>query len=215
MTALRPGLPPLPERMRSLPVDDRGYPVPWFVTWVDGKPEFRVADGRQWAHAVNFKCCWLCGQKLGAIGVFAIGPMCSINRVSSEPPSHRDCAEFAVRACPFLSRPEMRRRERGLPEDTGTAGVMCKRNPGVTLLWATRGWRPVGDGRGRALLVLGRPLWTTWWAEGRAATRAEVQASIDSGYPQLEELARQDGAGALRMLEARRSAAMALLPGAA
>jgi len=26
-----------------LPIDpDRGYPVPWFVAWVNGKPDFRV-----------------------------------------------------------------------------------------------------------------------------------------------------------------------------
>jgi len=38
MTALRESLPSLPLAMRGLPRDHRGYPVPWFVAWVDGKP---------------------------------------------------------------------------------------------------------------------------------------------------------------------------------
>ena len=37
-------LPPMPSRIAALPVDERGYPVPWFVAWIDGKPEFRCAD---------------------------------------------------------------------------------------------------------------------------------------------------------------------------
>ena len=31
MTELRKGLPPLPPRMRALPISDKGYPVPAFV----------------------------------------------------------------------------------------------------------------------------------------------------------------------------------------
>ena len=42
MTALCKDLPPLPRRFLGLPIDDRGYPVPWFVHWVDGKPDFRL-----------------------------------------------------------------------------------------------------------------------------------------------------------------------------
>ena len=34
-----------------------------------------------------------------------------MNRTSAEPPSHRDCAEFAVKACPFLTQRELTRRK--------------------------------------------------------------------------------------------------------
>ena len=51
--------------------------------------------------AYRRKICFLCGEPLGRFAAFVIGPMgSSINRVSSEPPAHRDCAEYAVRACP-------------------------------------------------------------------------------------------------------------------
>lgn len=182
---LRPDLPPLPPRVATLPVDERGYPVPWFVAWIDGKPEFRVADGGKRVQALQENLCWVCGQKLGVFRSFVIGPMCSVNRISAEPPSHRECAEFSVKACPFLSKPHMVRRENNLPEGADCDGVMIARNPGCTAIWTTKSYRIVADGRGGLLLRIGDPTDVSWWAEGRSATRAEVLASIDSGIPIL------------------------------
>ncbi len=42
---------------------------------------------------------------------------------------------------------------------------------------------------------MGEPESVEWYAEGRAATRAEVMASIESGLPNLEALARQEKGG--------------------
>lgn len=44
MNTLRPGLPPQPPKMQHLPVDERGFPAPYFVAWIDGKPDHRVVD---------------------------------------------------------------------------------------------------------------------------------------------------------------------------
>ena len=30
---------PLPPRMMRRPVNERGFPVPWFVEWIDDKPD--------------------------------------------------------------------------------------------------------------------------------------------------------------------------------
>src|SRR6267154_1896953 len=100
-----------PKRSAELPRDERGYPVPWFVEWIDGKPDFRVMDSDKLVEAIKYKRCWVCGGPLGHYKVFTIGPMCMVNRTSAEPPSHRDCAEFSVRNCPFLTTPDMHRRE--------------------------------------------------------------------------------------------------------
>jgi hypothetical protein len=191
---------PLPLRLRQLPVDARGYPVPWFVAWHDGQPEFRAMDARKWRDAVQLKLCWVCGQPLGRWLAFPIGPMCAVNRVTAEPPSHRECAEWSIRNCPFLSQPRMVRRESGLSEVEEPGGQMIRRNPGVTCLWITRGYEVFNDGTGKPLITVGAPEIVTWWTEGRAATRAEVEASIESGLPILMAAAQRDGRFAIEQL---------------
>lgn len=218
MTELRKGLPPLPVRMQSLPISEKGYPVPYFVAWIDGKPDFRVMDGAKLVRAVKFDLCWLCGCKLGKHKTFTIGPMCAINRTISEPPSHRECADFAVQACPFLTLPKALRRESGLNIDGVNlkegAGVMLKRNPGVTLLWTTLSFRIMNDGRGGALFRLGDPEFLQWWAEGRTATRAEILESINSGLPLLRGIAEQEGEEAVAEFEQYVERGMRLVPAA-
>lgn len=230
METLRPELErPLPRDIGKLPVF-RGYPVPYFVDWIDDQtPEFRAMDPRKWKAAVNPSDprCWTCGgplkSRLGFMCTFGflIGPMCAINRVSSEPPSHVECAEWSARNCPFLSRPHAKRRE----DDTiniaacvgRVAGEMIPRNPGVSLVWKCGMYRIFDDGAGKALIFVGdltqKP---TWWANGRAATREEILASIESGLPLLEEtLTREtDPAAARAELYRRRDAALKLLPAA-
>lgn len=184
MTELRDGLPPVPERMARLPID-RGYPVPWFVDWIDGKPDFRIVDGRKLTRAIKGRVCWLCGEPIGRFGAFVIGPMCAVNRVTSEPPCHRECAIFGATACPFLTRPHAERREANLPAGyTEPAGVGLKRNPGACVVWITRSWKWFNAGNG-VLCEVGDPTEVLWFAEGRAATREEIETSIQTGLPLL------------------------------
>lgn len=191
-TPLRKGLPPMPARMRSLPVDKRGYPVPFFVAWVDGEPDFRAMDGRRMRTCIEQHRCWLCGHPLGRAFVFVAGPMCGVNRVSSEPPSHVDCAEFAVKACPFLTLPKAQRRDVNMPDGAREpGGIMITRNPGVALIWTTRSYKKERWPNG-LLFRMGEPTAISFWAEGRAATRAEIDESIRTGLPALESMC--DGA---------------------
>lgn len=187
---------PMPAAIAALPIDPvRKIPVPWFVAWADGRPEFRCADGAKFARAVKERLCWVCGGPLAGRATCVIGPMCCINRVTAEPPCHPACAEYSARACPFLSRPRMVRREGDIPEGTTSAGVMIPRNPGVSCLWegGPDVARPFHDGDGGVLFRLAGPIAVSWWAEGRPATRAEVDASVASGLPLLREMARAQG----------------------
>lgn len=205
-------LPAPPPRMARLPLNKAGYPVPWFVAWIDEQPDFRVLGPGKLRHAIRFRCCWLCGDPLGANAAFVIGPMCAINRVSAEPPSHRDCADYAARACPFLTTPGMRRRDTALPEDAREPdGIMIRRNPGVALVWISRTWRLRRD---LQLWTVGDPIETRWYAEGRPATRDEVLASIDSGLPLLRAECEKDPrpAAALAELDRQHSRALELVP---
>ncbi|TYL87480.1 hypothetical protein FXB38_04460 [Bradyrhizobium cytisi] len=160
---------------------------------------------------VRHKRCWLCGQPLGKFMVFVIGPMCAVNRVSAEPPSHRKCALYAVQSCPFLTQPKMRRNEKDMPEHLAPAGIMLRRNPGVTMLWTTQSYTIFKAGNG-ALFNVGEPVQVEFFAEGRTATRDEIMASISTGMPSLRQMAERDGAEAVAELQVQYDRAMGLVP---
>jgi len=217
---------PLPDRMRRLAVDHRGFPVPQFVTWFkdgkpaaygEGEPDFRVIDPDNVVRCVKLGLCWVCGHKLGTYKAFVIGPMCAVNRTISDPPSHVTCARFAARCCPFLAQPRMKRNAHELPEHNQMPGLHLKRNPGVACVWVTKSYKTFRAGSERGshdgmLFSLGEPEGVEWWAEGREATLDEVAASISSGFPSLYELAEEEGMPALRELGKYMNRVLPLLP---
>jgi hypothetical protein len=203
----------MPPRMLKLPVDERGFPVPKFVQWIDGKPDFRVVNQSFMANAVRIKLCWLCGEALGRYQAFVIGPMCSINRVSSEPPSHLECARFAVQACPFLTQPNRGRNEHELPEHQMPGGIPVLHNPGVTLVWVTESYKPIRVAPKKPpLFQIGDPTSVEWWARGRTATRDEIMDAIAKGLPLLVKEAKREGPDAEDALREMISVGLALVP---
>jgi hypothetical protein len=217
----------MPEYVKRLPVDARGYPVPFFVDWLpDGTPEFRAMDPAKIRRCLKEQRCWVCGEPLHstfgfrATLAFVIGPMCAVNRISSEPPSHVPCAEWSARNCPFLARPHMVRRE---DDEINAAlhheqerGLPILRNPGVALVWKTDGFQVLPQPKGMLFKVNAPTSPVTWWAEGRPATRAEILHSIDTGLPLLEsaiEMERpEDRPAASSALKSMLAAAMKLVP---
>lgn len=220
-------LPTPPKRIDRLPKDRRGYPVPWFLEWMfagvpckptqaGAVPDFRVIKRGARELAWRKSLCWICGEPMGVHKVYVIGPMGVVNRVTMEPASHRECAEYAARACPFLVKPRMRR----LPDDdlqgkTQVDGYSIPRNPGAVCLYETPLARPFSDGKGGWLIRLDDPVRVDWWAEGRRATREEVLASMQGGLPELYKLARAEGQDAIDELDRLGRQALKLLPAAA
>lgn len=184
----------IPARISRLPRDKRGFPVPWFVQWIDGQPHFPIMDSEKFARAVNHKLCWCCGQTLGANKCFVIGPMCVVNRVTAEPPNHYDCALFALRNCPFMANPKV---VRGLTAadakamGTVVAGTMIDRNPGVGCMWITKSYKLEREGAG-FLFRIGPAEKVSFWAHGREATLPEVMHSVETGLPILRNAAKGD-----------------------
>jgi hypothetical protein len=126
--------------------------------------------------------CWLCGQPLGVFKAFVAAPSNVVTRTVFEPPSHLDCAEFAMRVCPYLSNPAMRRMqhaERRVDQDCliGHGGQRPAPNPGVFALWVTRSYT-VGLLRDMLAITIGDPESVRWWTRGRPATDAEVEAAL-------------------------------------
>ena len=213
-------LPSMPARIAGLRRDSRGYPVPWFVAWMDGpkvcvpgagKPDFRVIAPGKFEQAYNSGRCWICGDPLGRHKVYVLGPMCVVSRTTNEPASHRECAEFAATACPFLTNPRQKRSGKNLPDNRFVADGAIDRNPGAVALYQTRLVEPFQAGRG-VLFRLGPPERIDWYAEGRAATAREVEDSISSGYPLLVREAERCGREALAALPQQLADAMMLLP---
>lgn len=213
-------LPPMPARIARLKRDDRGYPVPWFVHWTkdgrssppgEGKPDFRVIAPGKFSQAYVSCMCWICGGPLGRHKIYVVGPMCVVSRTTNEPASHRECAEFAAIACPFLTNPRQKRDNKNLPDNRYVADGAIDRNPGAVALYETRSVEPFRSGPG-TLFRLGPPERVDWYARGRRATLREVEESISSGYPLLVYEAEKCGQAALAALPQQLADAMMLLP---
>lgn len=184
---------PWPSRISALPVDERGYPIPYFVARVDGVPDFRIADAKKFMRCLTDNRCWICGDRLGVYKAFILGPAGLLNRTTAEPPSHCDCAKFALQACPFLVEPKRRRNDNGKPDGvTNPGGEMLTHNPGVSLLWVTKKF-DVHRVENGYIIEVGKPEEVGWYREGRIATRAEVEAAMEISIPLLEEEVRRGG----------------------
>jgi hypothetical protein len=104
--------PDMPQRMRTLPRDPRGYPVPYLVLLdSDGRPQFAVNDSRRVEESWRKGLCSICGKRLlrtprGQREQWFIGgSRCFLHEAGAflDPPMHLECAEYALAVCPFLA----------------------------------------------------------------------------------------------------------------
>ncbi|OTP79450.1 hypothetical protein [Caballeronia sordidicola] len=173
MKTYRPGLPTVPPRMRNLPVNCEGYPVPFVCAWIDGEPNFSIADPRKLAACHDQRWCSLCGELLGQYKAFVLDPVAAVTRISTEPPAHIECARFAAAA---LSRAF------------------------VTLVWVTRGYS-LERINGKTVFRIGEPEQTFWYAGGLRATRQEVMDSMQAALPAMYALAHEEGEATVMELD--------------
>lgn len=81
-----------------------------------------------------------------------------------------------------------------MPDKTRIAGIGIKRNPGVICLWTTKKFKPFDDGKGGILFEIGPAEAVEWYAEGRPATREEVEESVRTGLHHLTDVAAEEDA---------------------
>jgi len=183
----KPNVVPIPHRLAHLPVDRFGYPIPWVSDWTETKNgpfEYRPVDryphlgdydaseygigeghplpgnlhpGRQ-VRAMALGLCGVCGRGITGRYVF-IGAASLVQSGFREPPVHRECAAYAVAACPGINNgrsvvAEARDYERAPlysdGERTYTEQSLLRRLPVVYLLgmirhsdgavWTMRAW---------------------------------------------------------------------------
>lgn len=93
----------IPKYLAHLKVDERGYPIPFFVPVVNSVPNFRYMDGKKVDLCIDQKLCHICGKKLHKdFHYFISGPLGLKNRTSSDAAMHRECAEYSLAVCPHM-----------------------------------------------------------------------------------------------------------------
>ena len=182
----------IPERIKKLPINEIGFPVPWFVQWfVDGvfsepgigTPDFRITDQRK-RYRSNLRQCWICGELLDEFKAFVVGSKVTITRVNDEPPNHRECAIFALKACPFIAIPSMRRNRKNMPMIMDVETEVP--HSSIYVMWLTKAVSAVPwHGATETLYMLGDPEEVLWFAEGKLASRFKVTQAIDRDLLEL------------------------------
>lgn len=150
-------------------------PVPFFVPWTDTGPDFlSVRPGA--VEDCHFRSlCWLCGQKLGVFKAFVVGAMAGFTRVSDEPPSHRDCAEYAARV--------------GMAQD-GT----------VLIVWVTKDYLINEDPQGITFLM-GDPEDRLFFKSGAEATPRDIAEAVKADLPAVMLAAEKRGPKAVEAVK--------------
>jgi hypothetical protein len=206
---------PIPARVAALPMTSRGFPIPFFVERVPGAADldFRVMSAENMIRAVRRELCWVCGQKLGRFRAFVGGPLAAGQRLSAEPPSHSECAEFAARACPYLANPSGRHRATDMPEHGPLAGVHAEAHPEVVAVLIGRAHEVLQSG-GAPMFRMAEPVEVRWFRVGRPASRADVLAALPAARDSFLSLSRKPGAEAEGEFARIEAAVLASLPAA-
>jgi hypothetical protein len=98
-----------PPRIARLDHDKRGYPIPYNVLRAgDGTPFYTVNDDRKAWRCIREGLCPICGERLGQWKWIAGGPRSAFDPGGCylDLPMHKDCIEFALQTCPYLSMPK-------------------------------------------------------------------------------------------------------------
>lgn len=104
----------IPNCLAHLKVDPRGYPIPFFIPYRDGQPDFKFMCPVKQNRAIDESLCHVCGKKLNKDYVYFItGPVGLQNTTVSDPGMHRECAEFAMQVCPHMLFQKAQRKTEG------------------------------------------------------------------------------------------------------
>jgi hypothetical protein len=100
---------PIPDKIKSLEKDSRGIPIPFLAMRdIDGTPHFTVNDHTRHLQCLAEDRCGICGKRLLRGRSFVGGPMSAFHPQGCyiDPPMHQECAEYALRVCPYLAAPK-------------------------------------------------------------------------------------------------------------
>lgn len=169
---------PLPKRLRTRPRDSRGYPIP-FIVLIDksGQPQFTINDTRSVSQCITKKLCSICGKRFENGVWFVGGSRCFMHQHGAflDPPMHNECAEYALRVCPFLAAPRYSGRldDRKLkPENTPDNMVLVRQDhmlpaqPERFGLGCAATYKVLHPTPGETIFTVDRWEYVEWWRNG-------------------------------------------------
>lgn len=158
----------MPPRIAALPKTENGYPVPFFVIVKNGVPDLRVLDPRKQQRCFKQNLCGICGQGLDYWVAFVSGPQARSFRVSADPPMHEECAEYALKVCPYLVRPSAKRaKEYSVEVNLTDPHFLSDRPEKMALIIARRDSVKFGLANGSLMFSYQTPKRTRWWQDGQ------------------------------------------------
>jgi hypothetical protein len=99
---------PIPDRMKHLPLDPRGYPI-FAMAYRDasGRAHFTINDEAKRQRMIARDLCSICGAPLWRGRWFIGGEKSAFHPHGAyiDPPMHKECAHYALRVCPYLAAP--------------------------------------------------------------------------------------------------------------
>ncbi|RYC66309.1 hypothetical protein [Spirosoma sordidisoli] len=97
----------IPERMKALPRDRRGFPVPHIVLRdAQGVPRFQINNDTVVEACIAGGLCTICGQSMPADDQWLVGgPLSAFHPQGMyiDAPTHYDCLHYALQVCPYLA----------------------------------------------------------------------------------------------------------------
>ena len=100
---------PIPNRMKSLEKDARGYPCPVILQRdATGKALFTVNNAAKVELVARRHFCGICGKKMPANDRWLVASARLFTDFRAgflDPPMHRECAEYALQVCPYIANP--------------------------------------------------------------------------------------------------------------
>lgn len=191
----------VPRRMRTLAKDARGYPVP-FLVMVDksGTPQFTINDHAKVHDCISKHLCAICGKRFDRNAMmhremwFVGGSRCFLHERGAflDPPLHLECAEYALRVCPFLAASRYMRRvdakkldPNNLPDGMAIVqeGFAMPRLPEIFGLGMTHRYRVISQGSS-PVFVVDDWRYLEWWRAGEPVNAPETGVA-----PPIEEFA--------------------------
>jgi hypothetical protein len=139
----------IPKELAHLKIDERGYVIPFFVAFVDNKPDFRLLSTTKQDLCIDKKLCAICGKKLlDKIYFFLSGPHGLNNRISSDPAMHKVCAEYSLVACPHMYLQKAQRRDVDIEKSVLSETLLTLDKPTeLFLIRADKYWKDTMHGQ--------------------------------------------------------------------